>query len=69
MIIKVENVKKKKSPTLIKNFVIQYLFCPNALHPTFEFMTAADFEARFCPMWLNEIKKTKLYNYTYPQLA
>ena len=29
-------------------------------------MTAADFEARLCPTWLNEIKKTKLYNYTKP---
>jgi hypothetical protein len=34
--------------------------------PTFEFMTAAVFEARLCPTWLNEIKKTKLYNYTSP---
>jgi len=29
-------------------------------------MTAAAFEARLCPTWLNEIKKTKLYNYTSP---
>jgi hypothetical protein len=29
-------------------------------------MTAAVFEARLCPTWLNEIKKTKLYTYTSP---
>jgi|GEM_PF-2473622 len=29
-------------------------------------MTAAVFEARICPTWLNEIKKTKLYTYTSP---
>jgi hypothetical protein len=29
-------------------------------------MTDAVFEARFCPMWLNEIKKTKIYTYTAP---
>jgi hypothetical protein len=34
--------------------------------PTFEFMTAAAFEARLCPTWLNEIKKTKFYTYTKP---
>lgn len=29
-------------------------------------MTAAVFEARSCPTWLNEIKKTKLDTYTSP---
>ena len=29
-------------------------------------MTAAAFEARLCPTWLNEIKKTKLFTYTSP---
>ena len=29
-------------------------------------MTAAVFEARLCPTWVNEIKKTKLYTYTSP---
>jgi hypothetical protein len=29
-------------------------------------MTAAAFEARLCPTWLNEIKKTKLYTNTSP---
>jgi len=29
-------------------------------------MTAAAFEARLCPTWLNEIKKTKLYSHTSP---
>jgi len=29
-------------------------------------MTAAVFEARHCPTWLNEIKKTKLYSHTKP---
>jgi len=29
-------------------------------------MTAAVFEARFCPTWLNEIKKTKLQFKTSP---
>ncbi len=33
---------------------------------TFEFMTAAAFEARLCPTWPNEIKKTKLRTYTSP---
>ena len=42
----------------------KHLICPAALCITFEFMTAADFEARLCPTWLNEIKKTKLYTYT-----
>jgi hypothetical protein len=31
---------------------------------TFEFMTAAAFEARLCPTLLNEIKKTKPHTYT-----
>jgi|GEM_PF-6510005 len=29
-------------------------------------MTAAAFEARSCPTWANEIKKTKFYTYTKP---
>ena len=33
---------------------------------TFEFMTAADFEAVSCPTWKNEIKKIKLHTYTSP---
>ena len=36
------------------------------LPATFEFMTAAAFEARLCPTWLDEIKKTKLHTYTSP---
>lgn len=39
---------------------------PGQLLPTFEFMTAAAFEARSCPTWQNEIKKTNLYTYTSP---
>jgi len=37
-----------------------------ALPTTLEFMTAAAFEARHCPTWVNEIKKTKLHTYTSP---
>jgi hypothetical protein len=29
-------------------------------------MTAAAVEARLCPTWQNEIKKTKLYSHTLP---
>ena len=36
------------------------------LATTLEFMTAAAFEARLCPTWPNEIKKTKLDNNTEP---
>ena len=37
-----------------------------ALPTTAKFMTAADFGARPCHTWLNEIKKNKLHNRTTP---
>ena len=36
------------------------------VHGSAKFMTAAAFEARLCPTWQNEIKKTKLYTNTSP---